>query len=62
MNENTNYEALENMQDYQMNAQAKVPVRLEYIWLDGNSPKTIRSKVRFDNWTLDSQSGNILQK
>ena len=45
--------------NYQMNAQANVPVRLEYIWLDGNSPKTIRSKVRFDQWTLDSQSGNM---
>ena len=43
----------------QMNASANITVRLEYVWLDGNNTQNIRSKVRYEDWTMDSQSGNM---
>ena len=43
----------------QMSGTANITVRLEYVWLDGHSPKNIRSKVRYEEWTMDSNSGSL---
>ena len=48
-----------NKEGYQFTGSANMTVRLEYVWLDGNTTKNIRSKVRFDSWTLNSQSGQM---
>ena len=42
-----------------MTGSANITVRLEYVWLDGHSPKNTRSKVRFEEWLMDSQSGQM---
>ena len=38
----------------QMNAIQDMMVRLEYVWLDGYTTKNLRSKVRYENWKLDT--------
>jgi len=43
----------------EINSTASIPVRLEYVWLDGHNPKNLRSKVRYDEWSLDSENGNM---
>ena len=41
----------------QMNAIQDMMVRLEYVWLDGYTTKNLRSKVRYENWKLDTSMG-----
>ena len=41
----------------QMNAIQDMMVRLEYVWLDGYTTKNLRSKVRYENWKLDTNAG-----
>jgi glutamine synthetase len=47
------------MTEYQVNASAQITVKLEYVWLDGYKSKNTRSKVRYVEWTMDSESGNM---
>ena len=42
---------------FQMNAIQDMMVRLEYVWLDGYTTKNLRSKVRYENWRLDTNEG-----
>ena len=42
----------------QMNAIQDMMVRLEYVWLDGYTTKNLRSKVRYENWRLDTNEGS----
>jgi len=48
-----------NAPQYEMQGTANITVRLEYVWLDGNSTRNLRSKVRYEDWVMDSQSGNM---
>ena len=41
----------------QMNAIQDMMVRLDYVWLDGYATKNLRSKVRYENWKLDTNAG-----
>jgi len=48
-----------NQEDYNFTGSANMTVRLEYVWLDGHTTKNIRSKVRYDTWILNSESGQM---
>jgi len=37
-------------------------MKLEYIWLDGHSPKNIRSKTRFEEWEQDDDNMSYSQE
>ncbi len=43
----------------QISGTTNLTVRLEYVWLDGHDSKNLRSKVRYENWTMDSTQGNM---
>lgn len=61
MNNYNEYESPMQMggQQPQMTGSANITVRLEYVWLDGHDTKNIRSKVRYEEWNMDAQSGNM---
>lgn len=46
-------------QQHHITGSANMTVRLEYVWLDGNATKNIRTKVQYDSWTLNSNSGQM---
>ena len=50
---------MDEQQPPQMNGSTDIAVRLEYVWLDGHTTKNIRSKVRYEEWNMDSSSGNM---
>ncbi len=43
----------------QISGSATITVRLEYVWTDGYSPANLRSKVRYEHWTMDSNGGQM---
>ena len=43
----------------QISGTANITVRLEYIWLDGNTSANTRSKVRYVQWEMDSNDGSM---
>jgi len=48
-----------NEQAFEMTGTTTIIIKLEYVWLDGHETKNLRSKVRYEEWTMDSSSGNL---
>ena len=48
-----------NQYETHITPSATVQVKLEYVWLDGYKSQNLRSKTRYVNWEMNSQSGNM---